>query len=75
MKLLRKFWAKLNGYFWLPCPLCDRMFGGFESATEGWRSKGKMVCWRCKDRVNEQNKKDFKEGKINYYWEIPKSGK
>jgi hypothetical protein len=23
-------YAWLFGYFWLPCPLCDRMFGGHE---------------------------------------------
>jgi len=26
-------YARLHGYFWLPCPLCDRSFGGHE-----WRS-------------------------------------
>lgn len=23
-------WARLNGYFWLPCPVCGEMFGGHE---------------------------------------------
>lgn len=22
--------AELGGYFWLPCPVCGRMFGGHE---------------------------------------------
>jgi hypothetical protein len=25
-----KAYAKFNGYFWLPCPLCGQMFGGHE---------------------------------------------
>lgn len=33
-----RWWAKLRadvgGYFWLPCPLCGRMFGGHE-----WRDR------------------------------------
>ena len=30
--------AQSGGYFWLPCPLCDREFGGHE-----WRSVGGHV--------------------------------
>jgi hypothetical protein len=26
-----QLWARLNGYFWLPCPVCGEMFGGHES--------------------------------------------
>ena len=69
MRLFHKLWAKLGGYFWLPCPLCGRMFGGHEASIEGWIREGKMVCRKCKYTVNEQNKKDFEEGKINFYWE------
>jgi len=25
-------YAKRHGFFWLPCPLCDRPYGGHESA-------------------------------------------
>lgn len=25
-------YARANGYFWLPCPLCDQPYGGHESA-------------------------------------------
>ena len=67
MKFLRKLWANLNGYFWLPCDLCGEMFGGFEAAETGWISKGRMVCWRCEERVQEQNKKDCEDGKIPFY--------
>lgn len=27
---LHELFAKLNGYFWLPCPLCGELFGGHE---------------------------------------------
>lgn len=30
-RFLAQFWAWLNGYFWLPCPLCKEPFAGFES--------------------------------------------
>lgn len=28
--MFRKLRATLLGYFWLPCPICKEMFGGFE---------------------------------------------
>lgn len=28
-------YARFRGFFWLPCPLCERMFGGHE-----WRDVG-----------------------------------
>jgi len=27
---LARLWAKLMGYFWLPCPVCGDPFAGFE---------------------------------------------
>lgn len=37
-------------YFWLVCPVCDRMFGGHE-CRGGFVFKGRDVkwatCWRC----------------------------
>ena len=29
-RLFNKFYAKLTGHFWLPCPLCAQYFGGHE---------------------------------------------
>jgi len=29
-RILHKWYAKLNHYFWLPCPVCGRYFGGHE---------------------------------------------
>lgn len=35
IRLLHRLYATLGGYFWLPCPLCGREFGGHE-----WREVG-----------------------------------
>lgn len=29
-KWLRRLYADFYGYFWIPCPICRQMFGGFE---------------------------------------------
>lgn len=31
MRTLNRIYAWLFGYFWLPCPVCHRMFGGHEA--------------------------------------------
>jgi hypothetical protein len=30
MRLLHKLYAKALGYFWLPCPVCGKEYGGHE---------------------------------------------
>lgn len=30
VRFLHKKYARLNGYFWLPCPVCGKEFGGHE---------------------------------------------
>ena len=32
LRAVHEVWAKENGYFWLPCDLCGREFGGHEIA-------------------------------------------
>lgn len=55
-ELVRETRAHLRGVFWLPCPLCGRMFGGHEAAAVGWgipdqpsqpTMGSRLVCWRC----------------------------
>ena len=29
-RILHHIWATINGYFWMRCPLCGKMFGGHE---------------------------------------------
>jgi hypothetical protein len=49
-------WARLRaflgGYFWMPCPVCDRMFGGHEDGgiLLGKGHTDKMTCTRCPAR-------------------------
>jgi hypothetical protein len=34
-RLFNNLYAKLNGYFWLPCPLSGQFFGGHEWSEDG----------------------------------------
>lgn len=55
-RFLNRLYANLSGYFWLPCPLCGKMFGGHEVvintkysnsiATEK-RGFGQCICPDC----------------------------
>lgn len=55
-KLWRYYRATLNGYFWLPCPLCGKMFGGHEKFGGAILVPGKdatygrVVCVNCAAR-------------------------
>lgn len=44
--LLRWFRARLGGYFWLPCPICGRNFGGNERCGSLYLGRGfsKATC-------------------------------
>lgn len=33
-----RLYARLNGYFWHPCPICGRKFGGHEWSAYGYES-------------------------------------
>lgn len=50
-RLFNKIYAKLFGYFWLPCPICEQYFGGHEwlIGTFNFPSsiKGKGICPDC----------------------------
>lgn len=44
-------YAFLAGYFWLPCPICGRKFGGHEKHGILWSGphEGEGTCWDCRD--------------------------
>lgn len=55
---INKWYANRNGYFWLPCPLCGKHFGGHEwkdrkgkpssiPTPERGRGTGKGICPDC----------------------------
>jgi hypothetical protein len=60
--------AIMGNYFWLPCPICHRMFGGHErdigDLMDGPGS-GRIVCPNCANVAEERNK-------ANGYFMIPK---
>lgn len=47
---LNELYAKVAGYFWMPCPLCGKMFGGHETGGTLWDNglmhSGSSICWR-----------------------------
>jgi hypothetical protein len=54
--------AYIGGYFWLPCPMCGKMFGGHENGSDildpNDLFRAKMTCAdpECIKRVDEYNK-------------------
>lgn len=58
---LHKWYAGFCGYFWVPCVLCGREWGGHEwrddavSLYEG-DGTGRGVCPRCSEYVAEINR-------------------
>lgn len=49
---LHRVYAFLFGYFWVPCPICGRMFGGHENGGTLWLTgtatsrSGRSLCRR-----------------------------
>lgn len=39
-RILHELWAWIAGYFWTPCPVCGREFGGHE-----WDGSGIPKRW------------------------------
>jgi len=61
-RFLNAIAAYLGGYLWLPCPICNEKFAGYESTEiifDSWTT-GKMVCWRCSEKAAEKNAEFFK---------------
>ena len=59
-RTVHKAYANFAGYFWLPCPVCERMFGGHER-PQGYLQTGSysglVVCANCigeAKRINEE---------------------
>lgn len=53
---LARLWAKLFGYFWLPCEICNQPFAGFEWG-ESLEEFGRGTCARpeCRAEVKRRN--------------------
>lgn len=63
-RFINWIWALWGAFFWLPCPICHRNFGGHEGRTGSGSSlmitlgSGEGVCWRsdCASVARERNK-------------------
>lgn len=58
---LHHLYATMNGYFWMPCPLCAEPFGGHEpgpldEVTTGEHS-AQMVCPPCGAALADQHRR------------------
>jgi len=63
---LHRLYARFLGYFWLPCPICGRCFGGHEGVCLLYlnASTGQMVCRACRDEADRRNRENgFIRGK------------
>jgi len=57
---MHRLYAKFRGYFWLPCPICGRPFGGHEKGGTLLRDvfNGWMVCRGCTDEAERRNRRN-----------------
>lgn len=51
---LRELYANLFGYFWLPCPVCKRMFGGHEASFGAVRVGDRRMCVCASRRCQQE---------------------
>ena len=70
IRYFHKLWAKFNGYFWMPCPVCGRNFGGHESSEYAvnyrWHQgyvKADLVCRSpaCRTKAEKQHTEFYRE--------------
>jgi hypothetical protein len=56
---IRRLYAHVFGYFWLPCPICNCMFGGNEwengATLLNDHFSGVGVCPSCKAEAQRRN--------------------
>ena len=50
---LRRAYARLFGYFWLPCPVCGECFGGFEAGH--YPNYDRLTCRRASCQVEARH--------------------
>jgi len=61
-RILNCIYAFLGGYFWSPCPLCRKYFGGHERKTGSLMdsmNSGRAVCPDCKNEADRLNRERF----------------
>jgi len=69
IRWFQKIYAILFGYFWLPCPICGKYFGGHEwqdnnyTALQISQYEGNAVCINCTEKAIKRNKLKDTNGK------------
>ena len=66
---IHRIYALGNGYFWRPCPICGKGFGGHESAETGLMTSltsGVLVCRNCEAEAKHRNKEYLKIHLVMY---------
>lgn len=60
-RIINWVWAAWGRFFWLPCPICGKNFGGHEKGGSLYYTNysGEMVCPKCIEKADERNKKTF----------------
>lgn len=62
-RFLHWLYAEINGYFWLPCPICGKCFGGHEwidgNSLRKTEYSGAGVCPKCGEKARDINEKKF----------------
>ncbi|MFA5307692.1 MAG: hypothetical protein WC365_09645 [Candidatus Babeliales bacterium] len=74
-RTLNKIYANLFGYFWLPCPICEEMFGGHEFSSSilmKTETSGECVCKNCGGKAEELNRKRLADNSAVQYGSFKK---
>ena len=65
-RIFQQVYAFSHGYFWLPCPICSKNFGGHEKGHAIYTggdanlpSGGKEVCPNCIEEAKRRNVKRY----------------
>jgi hypothetical protein len=68
LRLYNWFYAHTHGYFWLPCPICKKGFGGHElhGSLMHTTYSGGTTCIRCKRKAIEMNIENYPDLFKNY---------
>jgi hypothetical protein len=59
VRILHRLYAFTTAHFWLPCPLCGRMFGGHEKGNGHYQTSaygGMSVCSNCAEEAENLNR-------------------
>ena len=70
MRFFHKIYAFVFGYFWLPCPICRRYFGGHEKGNGcvmETRTYGSVVCSLCTKEADRRNQELMKGTPMVHY--------